>query len=99
MTHGSQLTTVGVCTLTVFGQSRRYHIKSRFGVTDICIGVTIRPAVAARVHSPSSGRVLEVLTTSPGLQFYSGNFLDGLIQGKGGVAYPQYGAFALETQV
>lgn len=53
---------------------------------------------AARVYSPKSGRRLEVLTTEPGVQFYSGNFLDGTIHGKGGRAYPQYAAFCLETQ-
>jgi len=53
---------------------------------------------AARVYSPKTGRRLEVLTTEPGVQFYSGNFLDGTIQGKGGRTYPQYAAFCLETQ-
>ncbi|KAK9805808.1 hypothetical protein WJX73_002308 [Symbiochloris irregularis] len=54
---------------------------------------------AASVHDPESGIQLDILTNSPGLQFYSGNFLDGSIAGKGGVRYPQHGAFALETQV
>src|SRR5262249_26364832 len=40
--------------------------------------------LAARVHEPKSGRVMEVFTTEPGLQFYTGNFLDGSIKGKGG---------------
>jgi aldose 1-epimerase len=53
---------------------------------------------AARVFDPSSGRLLEVLTTQPGLQFYSGNFLDGSLVGKGGVAYEKYAAMCLETQ-
>jgi aldose 1-epimerase len=52
----------------------------------------------ARVHSPKTGRRLEVLSTEPGVQFYSGNFLDGTVEGKQGRAYPQYGAFCLETQ-
>ena len=51
------------------------------------------------MHDPESGIVLEVLTNSPGLQFYSGGYLDGSLAGKGGVRYPQHGAFALETQV
>ena len=55
--------------------------------------------MAAKVHSPGSGRTLEVLTNSPGLQFYSGNQLDGSLRGKDGVKYQQYGGFALETQV
>lgn len=58
-----------------------------------------RLGLAASVHSPASGRTLEVYTTSPGLQFYSGNQLDGSLTGKAGVVYQQYGGFALETQV
>ncbi len=54
-------------------------------------------AVAARVEEPNSGRVMEVLTTQPGIQFYSGNFLDGKIHGIGG-AYRYRSALALETQ-
>ena len=53
---------------------------------------------AARVYEPSTGRVLEVLTTEPGVQFYTGNFLDGTLTGKGGVVYRQHIAFCLETQ-
>jgi aldose 1-epimerase len=54
--------------------------------------------LAARVTDPKSGRVLEIDTTSPGLQFYSGNFLDGTIIGKGGMVYVHRGAFAMEPQ-
>ena len=54
--------------------------------------------LAARVTEPVSGRVLEVETTEPGLQFYSGNFLDGTIVGKGGAAYARRSGFCLETQ-
>ncbi|MGH9452488.1 MAG: aldose epimerase family protein [Terriglobia bacterium] len=54
--------------------------------------------LAARAVDPESGRVLEVLTTQPGLQFYSGNFLDGTIHGKGGKVYGHRFAFCLETQ-
>jgi len=53
--------------------------------------------LAARVTEPVSGRVLEVLTAEPGLQFYSGNFLDGSSQGKGRV-HSYRGAFCLEPQ-
>jgi aldose 1-epimerase len=56
------------------------------------------PALAARVEEPSSGRVLEVLTDQPGVQFYTSNNLDGSIQGKGGKAYGRRGALCLETQ-
>lgn len=54
--------------------------------------------LAARVTEPTSGRTLEVRTTQPGLQFYSGNFLDGSIIGKRGRRYARRSAFCLETQ-
>lgn len=53
---------------------------------------------AARVTEPTTGRVLDVYTTEPGLQFYSGNFLDGSITGKSGRAYRHRYGFCLETQ-
>jgi aldose 1-epimerase len=55
-------------------------------------------ALAARVYEPTSGRVLEISTDQPGIQFYSGNFLDGTVRGKGGVAYQKHFGFCLETQ-
>ena len=57
-----------------------------------------RLRIAARLHEPKSRRTLEVLTTEPGLQFYSGNFLDGSITGKGGRAYVKHSGCCLETQ-
>ncbi|MBV9763622.1 MAG: galactose mutarotase [Acidobacteriaceae bacterium] len=56
------------------------------------------PSLAARVSEPRSGRVLEVLTTQPGVQFYTGNHLDGRVRGKGGTVYNPRFAFCLETQ-
>jgi aldose 1-epimerase len=53
--------------------------------------------LAARVVEPRTGRVLEVLTSEPGVQFYTGNFLDG-VRGKGGKEYRRRSAFCLETQ-
>uniref|UniRef100_A0A3B3CXU1 Galactose mutarotase n=1 Tax=Oryzias melastigma TaxID=30732 RepID=A0A3B3CXU1_ORYME len=53
---------------------------------------------AARVCHPPSGRVLEVSTSQPGVQFYTANFLDGSVPGKGGAKYRKHGAFCLETQ-
>jgi aldose 1-epimerase len=53
---------------------------------------------AARVFEPQSRRVLEVHTTEPGVQFYTGNFLNGTISGKGGRAYHRHAGFCLETQ-
>jgi aldose 1-epimerase len=55
-------------------------------------------APAARVHEPVSGRVLELFTTEPGLQFYSGNYLDGSAIGKGGQPYGYRCGFCLEPQ-
>jgi aldose 1-epimerase len=52
----------------------------------------------ARVTEPTSGRVMEVWSTEPGLQFYSGNFLDGTITGKGGRVYEHRDAFCMEPQ-
>ncbi|HEY0944626.1 MAG TPA: aldose epimerase family protein [Opitutaceae bacterium] len=52
----------------------------------------------ARVYEPTTGRVMEVWSTEPGLQFYAGNFLDGTLKGKGGVAYPHRSGFCLEPQ-
>ena len=57
---------------------------------------SLRPA--ARLYEPNSGRVLEIFTTEPGIQFYSGNFLDGSLTGKGGVVYHKYAGLCLEPQ-
>ncbi len=57
-----------------------------------------KPKLIATVIEPKSGRKLEVLTTEPGVQFYTGNFLDGKAIGKGGAEYKQYNAFCLEAQ-
>jgi aldose 1-epimerase len=57
-----------------------------------------RPALAAEVWDPVSGRLLKVYTDQPGIQFYTGNFLDGTIKGKRGKIYHEHDAFCLETQ-
>lgn len=54
--------------------------------------------LAGKVYEPKSGRCLQVWTDQPGVQFYSGNMLQGDIVGKGGVNYPKYAGFCLETQ-
>jgi galactose mutarotase-like enzyme len=69
------------------GYDHNFVLTSRTGV-----------AHAARVVDPGSGRTLDVFTDQPGLQFYSGNFLDGTIRGKGGMVYAHRGGFCLETQ-
>jgi aldose 1-epimerase len=55
-------------------------------------------ALAAVVHEPTTGRLLEVHTTEPGMQFYCGNFLDGKLRGKSGKPYHLRNGFCLETQ-
>ena len=61
-------------------------------------GITKAPQAAAEVYDPGTGRVLSVATTEPGVQFYTGNFLDGSFKGKGGKAYTRRMALCLETQ-
>lgn len=61
-------------------------------------GITATPQSVAEVFDPSTGRVLTVSTTEPGVQFYTGNFLDGSIVGKGGHKVEKRHAFCLETQ-
>ncbi|MFJ1805232.1 MULTISPECIES: aldose epimerase family protein [unclassified Streptomyces] len=61
-------------------------------------GVTAEPVHVATLRDPGSGRTLEIATDQPGLQFYSGNFLDGTLVGTGGRAYRQGDALCLETQ-
>lgn len=55
-------------------------------------------SLGATLYEPSSGRVMEVLTTEPGMQFYSGNFMDGAIKGKSGQNYPFRSGLCLEAQ-
>jgi aldose 1-epimerase len=61
-------------------------------------GATGVSRLAARLEEPGSGRVLELLTDQPGIQFYSGNFLDGTVIGKYGRVHRQYDALCLEPQ-
>lgn len=56
------------------------------------------PSLAARVEEPTSGRVLEIWTTEPGIQFFTGNRFDGSFPGVGGVKYERHAGFALEPQ-
>ena len=55
-------------------------------------------ARVAELFDPSSGRTMEVFTDEPGMQFYSGNFLDGSITGNGGITYKKHFGLCLETQ-
>ena len=56
------------------------------------------PGFAARVSEPKTGRILEMYTTEPGVQLYTGNFLDGKLIGRGGVVYKKHAGFCLEAQ-
>jgi len=55
-------------------------------------------ALAATVYEPESGRFMEVFTTEPGIQFYAGNFLNGVLIGKNDTQYLHRGGLCLETQ-
>ncbi|TGB03033.1 aldose epimerase family protein [Streptomyces sp. MZ04] len=61
-------------------------------------GITDRPEPCATLRDPESGRTLEIATTEPGVQFYSGNFLDGTLTGPSGRTYRQGDGLCLETQ-
>src|SRR3546814_12489677 len=61
-------------------------------------GVTSQPEFAARLEDPKSGRVLELWTTEPGVQVYTGNFLDGTLVGKNGHLYRLGDGLALDPQ-
>ncbi|MGB9601600.1 MAG: aldose epimerase family protein [Limisphaerales bacterium] len=61
-------------------------------------GGGVKLDLAAQVYEPTSGRFMEVYTTEPGVQFYSGNFLDSTLTGKKGVVYKKHHGFCLETQ-
>lgn len=71
------------------------------GGYDHCYIINKNPddmSLIARVHEETSGRIMEVYSTEPGVQFYSGNFLDGSIKGKNGIVYDKHFGFCLETQ-
>nr|XP_006007836.1 PREDICTED: aldose 1-epimerase [Latimeria chalumnae] len=74
--------------------------KSHIGGFDhnFCLQDLKEQQLCARVYHPLSGRVLEVDTTQPGIQFYTANYLDGSLTGKGGAVYPKHSGFCLETQ-
>jgi aldose 1-epimerase len=80
-TIGSRLAATGS------GYDHNFCLNSRDGSLAFC----------ARATEPTSGRVMEVYTTEPGVQFYTANFLDGSIQGNGGI-YPKHAGFCLECQ-
>ncbi len=98
---GKQLAVAG--TPMDFTRSKRigFDIEKVKGGYDHNWVLNKKPDVLARVGSlyhPASGRYMEIFTTQPGIQFYSGNFLDGKLTGKKGQHYLQHGGLALETQ-
>ena len=70
------------------GYDHNYVLNSGGGTLALC----------ARVYEPTTGRVMEIHTVEPGVQFYTGNFLDGTITGKSGKVYKKHYGFCLETQ-
>jgi len=78
--------------------SRLGQVKGGYDHNYVLTGGGGKMTLAARVYEPSSGRVMEILTVEPGIQFYSGNFLDGTITGKSGKVYQKHYGFCLETQ-
>ncbi|XP_078412791.1 galactose mutarotase [Cetorhinus maximus] len=65
---------------------------------NFCLNSSKQRSPCARVYHQPSGRLLQIETTQPGVQFYTANFLDGSLKGKGGAVYPKHSAFCLETQ-
>jgi aldose 1-epimerase len=73
------------------------EIEPGYDINYVLAGKSRDLTRVAAVHDPESGRTLEVLTTLPGMQLYTSNYLDG-ITGKGGTRYEKHAAFCLETQ-
>ena len=71
---------------------------SGYDHTWVINGLTGRLRLAATAYDQTSGRVMQVWTTEPGMQFYTGNFLDGTLTGKAGKPYPRRSGFCFETQ-
>ncbi|RQV55111.1 galactose mutarotase [Burkholderia cenocepacia] len=91
-----QLTPIGAHLRDAYPQLAIAHGYDQNWVLDQ--GGQPAPAFAARAYDPASGRFLELYTTQPGLQFYTANGLNGSVAGKGGTAYRQTDAFALEAE-
>jgi aldose 1-epimerase len=82
-------------------QKQDEQITRANGGFDHCWILVRRPdkdGFAAELVDPGSGRSLSVFTTQPGIQFYTGNFLDGSLRGKKGIVYEKYAGLCLETQ-
>ena len=78
--------------------ARIANVKGGYDLNYVLNNPAGKLCLAAKVCDPASGRRMDVLTTEPGLQLYSGNFLDGSIKGKGNTAYNKHEGFCLEAQ-
>jgi aldose 1-epimerase len=78
--------------------SRIDQVKGGYDVNFVLRGGGKSLALAVRAQEPKTGRVMEMYTTEPGVQFYTGNFLDGSLKGVGGVVYQKHHGFCLEAQ-
>jgi aldose 1-epimerase len=74
------------------------QLNKGYDINFVVNGAAGAMRLAARASDPESGRIMEVFTTQPGIQLYTSNYLDGTLNGKRGIHYAQYAAFALETQ-
>jgi aldose 1-epimerase len=81
------------------GRDEQIRLGRGYDHNFVVNGTSGRLRPAAHLEDPASGRVMELLTTAPGIQFYSGNFLDGTTAGKSGRVYRQGDALCLEPQV
>jgi len=77
--------------------SRIAQVKGGYDHNYVLSSKSSLKVVSASVYEPKTGRVMEIFTTEPGIQFYTGNFLDGSLKGKGAV-YNKHAGFCLETQ-
>lgn len=82
----------------IANDNEQLHLAKGYDHNWVLDNKTGKVAEAAKALDPATGRTLEVLTDQPGVQFYTGNFLDGTIKGKDGKVYVHRGAFCLETQ-
>jgi len=74
------------------------ELKGNPGGYDLNYLLNRKGTRVAQVREPKSGRIMEVVTTEPGIQFYTGNFLDGKLKGKGGAVYKKHAGLCLEAQ-
>ena len=79
-------------------EDEQLHLGKGYDHNWVLDNKTAKLTEAAVLYDPSSGRQLRVLTDQPAIQFYSGNFLDGSVKGKGGATYTLHGGLCLETQ-